>query len=113
MLSSAPLGAHQPEGGPHHTLRYNPRSNEVEIAHRFALHDAEHAAPEVTGGDAILRTDTARQWAFARYVHGAFRLTDDRGAELAKDLVGVETEACSGFMKCSRERPTAHCAHPP
>ena len=36
--------------------------------------------------------DTARRWAFARYVHGAFRLTDDRGAELAKDLVGVEVD---------------------
>ena len=91
MLSSAPLGAHQQKAALT-TLRYNPRSNEVEIAHRFALHDAEHAAPEVTGGDAILRTDTARQWAFARYVHGAFRLTDHSGAELAKDLVGVEVD---------------------
>ena len=49
MLSSAPLGAHQQKAALT-TLRYNPRSNEVEIAHRFALHDAEHAAPEVTGG---------------------------------------------------------------
>lgn len=91
VLSSAPLGAHQQKAALT-TLRYNPRSDEVEIAHRFALHDAEHAAPEVTGGDAILRSDTARQWAFARYVHEAFRLTDDSGAVLPKDLVGVEVD---------------------
>jgi hypothetical protein len=91
LLACAPLGAHQQKAALT-TVRYNPRSDEIEIAHRFYLHDAEHAAQEVTGAETILRSDTARQWAFARYVHEAFRLSTAEGQPLEKALVGVEVD---------------------
>jgi len=74
------------------TIELNPRSELVEIVHRFYAHDAEHALAEVAGIEGDIRTDPALLEAFGRYVARHFSLTDAEGNALEPELVGAEVE---------------------
>ena len=74
------------------TIELNPRSELVEIVHRFYAHDAEHALAEVAGIEGDIRTDRALQQAFGRYVARHFSLSDAEGRPLEPELVGAEVE---------------------
>lgn len=74
------------------TIEVNPRSQLVEIVHRFYAHDAEHALAEVAGTEGDIHTDSALQQAFGRYVARHFSLIDAEGTPLEPELVGAEVE---------------------
>jgi hypothetical protein len=74
------------------TIALNPRTETVEIIHRFYLHDAEHAVEQLGGMRGDIVRDAALQEAFARYVFRQFRLADATGADLPLDLVGAEVD---------------------
>ncbi len=74
------------------TVSVNSQTGALEIAHRFVLHDAEHALQEhgTPAADMVLDPDIQQQ--FADYVAGLFSLRLVSGAELDLDLLGYEIE---------------------
>ncbi len=71
---------------------YNERTGNLEIAHRFSLHDAEHTLNKVTDVKADLALSSEGRAAFAKYVAERFgiMLSDKESLPLA--LVGQELE---------------------
>jgi hypothetical protein len=73
-------------------IEINPRTNMLEVMHRFELHDAEHAVGEIFGktADIIGSVDTQQQ--FANYVAERFGIFYANDEPLAVSLVGFEVE---------------------
>lgn len=91
LLLATPLPAHQQKESVTRVL-FNPRTGNIEVMHRFLLHDAEHATRQLFGGDADLLGSAAARDRFESYVHGRFSLKDQDGAAIALTSVGNEVE---------------------
>mgnify|MGYP006272368483 FL=1 len=87
------------------TVRANPRTELVEVVHRFYVHDAEHAVRRLGGLRGDLFADRTLQTAFARYVAHRFTLADETGEALPLELVGTELEG--DFLWVYQEMPAA------
>ena len=87
----APAFAHQQKAAITKVF-FNPRTGNIEVMHRFYLHDAEHAVRDIFGrkADIISSKETQRQ--FADYVSERFAMTDDGENPMPLKLVGFETE---------------------
>ena len=71
---------------------FNPRTGNIEVMHRFLLHDAEHAVKELRLGEAnILGSQQDREF-FAGYVNQHFSMNDQQGHVLSLSPVGHEIE---------------------
>lgn len=71
---------------------FNNRTGNIEVMHRFLLHDAEHAVRDILGADAdVLRSEATRE-RFAAYVGARFTLRDQDGELLPLQAVGHEIE---------------------
>lgn len=83
--------AHQQKAAVSSVL-FNDRSHNVEIYHRFYIHDAEHAVKHLFGkkGDIIASKSTQKQ--FADYIAHQFELRDFQGQTLPLKLLGYEVE---------------------
>lgn len=78
-------------------IELNPRTNALEIMHRFAVHDAEHAVSELFKGtpakikaDIFNNQDT--QARFAKYVSERFGMYLPNNTPLPLELVGHEID---------------------
>lgn len=71
---------------------FNPRTSNIEVIHRFYIHDAEHAVKQILGKEADILTSTATQQAFADYVAQRFNISDLDNQRLALTPVGFEVE---------------------
>lgn len=91
LISATPLSAHQLKESITRVL-FNARTGNIEVMHRFLLHDAEHATRQLFGGDADLLGSAAARDRFESYVHGLFALEDQDGAAIALAAVGNEIE---------------------
>ena len=91
LLLAAPLSAHQQKEAITRVL-FNPRTGNIEVMHRFLLHDAEHAVKELVEANAdILGSESTRQ-AFADYVYARFAISDQGGRPLPLSPVGQKIE---------------------
>ena len=90
-LLALPLDAHQQKEAITRVL-FNPRTGNIEVMHRFILHDAEHATRELFGKSADLLGDPADRERFSSYVHGRFYLIDQDGERIPLEPVGQEIE---------------------
>jgi len=71
---------------------FNPRTSNIEVMHRFLLHDVEHAVKVSRKGRAdILASETDREF-FSSYVHQRFSIADQNGRVLPLKPVGNEIE---------------------
>ena len=83
-------------------ISFNLRSGMVEVAHRFVIHDAEHAIGEVAGERRDLINDAEAQELFATYAASHFDLLmNDAPAQL--NLLGAEIEG--GHIWIYQEAP--------
>lgn len=73
-------------------VELNPRTNMLEIMHRFDLHDAEHAVSEIFGGGADIISSKLTQSQFADYVAERFGIYYPNNDALPMTLVGFEIE---------------------
>jgi hypothetical protein len=73
-------------------IELNPRTNMLEVMHRFELHDAEHAVKEVFDGSADIIQSKETQSQFAHYVIARFGIYYPNNDALPITLVGFETE---------------------
>ena len=75
------------------SLLFNPRTDNIEVSHRFLLHDAEHGLNLVLDGAGDLSTDNATQEQFFTYVQQHFKMATDDGQLIQLVPVGYEVEA--------------------
>jgi hypothetical protein len=91
LLWAVTLNAHQQKEAITRIL-FNPRTANIEVMHRFLLHDAEHAVKELLYADAdILGSESTRQ-SFADYVYARFSISDQDGHPIGLTPVGYEIE---------------------
>ncbi len=84
-------GAHQQKEAVTRVL-FNARTDNIEVMHRFLLHDAEHAVKQlIDAGADILGSEQARE-SFSTYVYRHFSISDQRGHEIELTPVGHEVE---------------------
>ena len=74
------------------TVLFNANSNNLEVMHRFYLHDAEHAVAKLGIDGPDIYTDEKTQQVFAEYVMERFKLLKDNSQLLTLQPVGFEVE---------------------
>lgn len=74
------------------TVLFNPRTENIEIMHRFSLHDSEHAVRSLFDKTADIIDDSLTQAEFANYVVDRFAVLDANGESLPLKLVGYEID---------------------
>ena len=91
LLLGTPLSAHQQKECVTRVL-FNTRTGNIEVMHRFLLHDAEHAGRKLFGGGIDVLGRAADRDRFERYVHDRFSLADQAGVPIALTALGNEVE---------------------
>ncbi|MEM1412413.1 MAG: DUF6702 family protein [Pseudomonadota bacterium] len=91
LVGTPPLAAHQQKEAVTRIL-FNERTGNIEVMHRFLLHDAEHAIQSVLGPGADLLGSAADREQFEAYVATRFSLMDPAGEPLALTRVGNEVD---------------------
>jgi hypothetical protein len=87
----APAHAHQLRAAITKVL-FNKNTGNLEVMHRFYLHDTEHAAQMLFDKKADIRKSTDTQELFANYVSQRFAIKPLNGEELKLKHVGHEIE---------------------
>jgi hypothetical protein len=74
------------------TVLFNPSTANIEVMHRFNMHDAEHAVREIFGKDADIIDSPITQQQFSEYVNQRFVIYKQEGEVLPLTLVGHELD---------------------
>ncbi|MFT4994778.1 MAG: hypothetical protein ACI965_001820 [Paraglaciecola sp.] len=74
------------------TVLFNPSTKNIEVMHRFNMHDAEHAVREIFGKNADIIGSATTQQQFSEYVDQRFAMYDQEGERLPLTLVGHELD---------------------
>lgn len=74
------------------TVLFNPRTENIEVMHRFNLHDAEHAVKALFDKEADIMKSADTQQEFADYVGNHFVLLGNNDQPLELTQVGFEVE---------------------
>ncbi|GEK10407.1 DUF6702 family protein [Pseudoalteromonas peptidolytica] len=74
------------------TVLFNERSGNIEIMHRFYLHDTEHAIEHLFSQDADIFNNQKDRDNFASYVSKRVELKATNGKALPLQLVGAEID---------------------
>ncbi|MCL1079876.1 hypothetical protein D5R81_17570 [Parashewanella spongiae] len=90
LFAGKPLAHQQKEA--YTNIKFNQRTDMLEIQHRFYLHDAEHAAQRVIDKSADLISDPVSREAFAYYATSTFSLKNESEMTLALEYVGTELQ---------------------
>ena len=88
------------------TVLFNPRTENIEIMHRFRVHDAEHAVKEIFGKDADIIGSKETQQQFGDYVNQRFSLFDSEQQSLPLKMIGVELEGQFFWVYQETTQPT-------
>lgn len=91
LMAAVNTGAHQQKESITQVL-FNERTGNIEVMHRFILHDAEHAVEGLFGKGADLLGNASDRQRFADYVHTRFSLTDQDGETITLAPVGHEID---------------------
>lgn len=75
------------------TLLFNQRSGNLEVSHRFLLHDAEHGLARILANIGDLSVDKATQENFFAYVQQHFQVRSAEDVEIKLASVGYELDA--------------------
>jgi len=94
MALFPPMSAygHQQKAAITHVL-FSERSGNIEVMHRFYIHDAEHAVRQLIDSDAEILASEQTAEQFATYVQERFTLLDPDGNTLLLNYVGQERDA--------------------
>ena len=92
LLLAMPATAHQQKEAITRVV-FNDRTGNIEVMHRFLLHDAEHAIGQLFGQSADLLGNPADRDRFEEYVHSGFSLLDQDGEVIALAPVGNEIDS--------------------
>lgn len=84
-------------------ILFNTRSGNLEVMHRYLIHDAEHAVRQLVDSNADLIASEETREAFAQYAVERFALLGDDGIVLDLHYVGQEVD--SAFFWVYQEMP--------
>lgn len=94
MLASGLTSAHAHQKKEALTeILFNTRSGNLEVMHRFLLHDAEHAVKVLQNPNADIIADEITREQFAQYAVERFTLLGDDGDTLKLQYVGYELDS--------------------
>ena len=102
IICQAPASAHQQKAAITHIL-FNTRTGNIEVMHRFYIHDAEHAVRSLIDPDADIIASELTAEQFAEYVRQRFSLIGPDGNILTLNYVGQERDAA--FIWVYQEMP--------
>ena len=105
LFAAFSLSAHQQKTAIS-TVLFNPRTENIEIMHRFRVHDAEHAVKEIFGKDADIIDSKKTQNQFGEYVNQRFNLFASNQQPLPLKMVGVELEGQFFWVYQETTQPT-------
>lgn len=88
---SCQLGAHEMKTALTKVL-FNARSGNIEVMHRFYVHDAEHGVKQLFDKSADLINSEQTQQTFSEYVSAHFTLATPDGQPIALTLVGGQLD---------------------
>lgn len=88
------------------TILFNPRTGNIEVSHRFYLHDAEHAVRAIFGHHADILGSPKTQRQFSDYVSERFTLFDDQQRPMPLQRVGYELEGRFFWVYQETAEPT-------
>ncbi len=91
LLGALNAGAHEQKESITRVV-FNSRTGNIEVMHRFLVHDAEHAVKAIFGNDADILGSEASRERFAEYVHEQFQMKDQDGLAIPLAPVGHEIE---------------------
>lgn len=91
MVASASAFAHQQKAA-ETTVLFNKRSNQLEVMHRFYMHDTEHAVQALFDKNADILNSEKTQKQFADYVAKQFLARSLGNEKLLLNNVGFEVE---------------------
>ena len=74
------------------TVLFNQRTGNLEVSHRFYIHDAEHALAKEIKSNADLHNDEETRKLFTFYVAENFSLKDSKNNLLPLTIVGSEID---------------------
>jgi len=94
--------AHQQQAALTRVL-FNSRSGNLEVMHRFLVHDAEHAVRQLLDPEADLIASAPAREQFSAYVQERFALLGSEGNALALQYVGQEIDGI--FLWVYQEMP--------
>ena len=100
----APAFAHQQKVAITRIL-FSERTGNIEVMHRFYLHDAEAAVGEIFGTQADILAKEETRLTFASYVTERFALADQTGEGIELGLVGFELEGAFFWIYQESEKP--------
>jgi len=91
LFAAFSLCAHQQKSAIS-TVFFNPQTKNIEIMHRFRVHDAEHAVKQIFNKNADIIDSKKTQEEFGHYVNQRFNLFDGNGQSMPLKMVGVELD---------------------
>jgi len=91
LLIAAPSMAHQLKSSVT-TVLFNKRINNIELMHRFYLHDTEHAVAHLFKGKVDIISNKIDQQRFAKYVESHVALQTLNGEPLPLNFVGAQVD---------------------
>ena len=91
ILMSSYVSAHQLKSSIT-TVLFNERTHNLEVMHRFYLHDSEHAVQHLYNKHADLNKDPQTQQQFADYVKTQFKLASLANTPLTLQSVGHQID---------------------
>ncbi len=100
----APAFAHQQKTAISRVF-FNPRTKNVEIEHRFYIHDAEHAVKQLFDKNADILGNEESRATFADYVAKGFAIAGPDGNILQMKDVGYEMDGRFFWVYQETEKP--------
>lgn len=91
LLMSSLVAAHQQKEA-YTTVLFNNNTGNIEVSHRFYIHDAEHALGRILKKHTDIIKSDETQKDFANYIQQQFRLGDENKQLLELGSVGYEIE---------------------
>jgi hypothetical protein len=91
LIAASSVNAHQQKTAIS-TILFNPRTENIEVMHRFNLHDAEHAVRHIFGKNADIIGSTKTQQQFSDYVSQRFFMSTQDGQTIELKSAGFEIE---------------------
>ena len=91
LLFAAPYSSAHQQKSAISTISFNPNTHNIEIMHRFRIHDAEHAVKHIFGKDADIIDSKKTQKQFNDYVNNHFSMFAS-GNDLKLMSVGYESD---------------------
>ena len=91
LLFAAPSSIAHQQKSAISSVTFNQRTHNIEIMHRFRIHDAEHAVKHIFGKDADIIGSTKTQEQFSNYINKHFSMFT-AGSALKLTPIGYEND---------------------